>query len=70
MIVNLKMKLLGAVVASGIGTKALSVKRSDVYRHSVVIHHEMSKATKMDWGNPLPFESEILTRWGSRKRSP
>ena len=63
-------RMLGAALAAALGTKAMNVKRADIYRRSVALHREMSKATRMEWGNPLPFKSEILTKWGSRKRNP
>ena len=68
----LNRRVLGVAVAATLGTQAVNVKRADIYRQSVAIHREMSKATRMEWGNPLPFKSEILTRWGpggSRVRS-
>lgn len=65
---NLKTKLIGALVVSAVTTRALNTKRVDIYRRSVAIHREMSKATHMDWGNPLPFKSEILTKWAPSSR--
>lgn len=67
---SLNRRMLGAALAAALGTKAVNVNRADIYRRSPAIHREMSKATHMNWGNPLPFKSEILTKWGSRKRSP
>ena len=66
---NFKTKLIGALVASAVTTRAINTKRADIYHRSVAIHREMSKATRMDWGNPLPFKSEILTRWAPRRSS-
>ncbi len=60
----LNRRVLGVAVAATLGSQVVNVKRADIYRQSVAIHREMSKATHMDWGNPLPFKSEILTRWG------
>lgn len=63
---KLKTKLFAAALAVA-GAKS-AVDKADIYRRSVALHREMSKATRMNWGNPLPYKSEILTEWGSRKR--
>ena len=65
---SLNRRLLGTAFAAALGTQVVNVKRADIYRRYVAIHREMSKATRMEWGNPLPFKSEILTNWGPRKR--
>lgn len=67
---SLNRRMLGVALAATLGTKAMNTNRTDIYRQSVAIHREMSKTTRMEWGNPLPFKSEILTKWSSRKRSP
>ena len=69
---TLNRRMLGVAVAAALGTQALNLNRADIYRESIAIHREMSKAARMEWGNPLPFKSEILTKWGpggSRVRS-
>lgn len=66
-IANMYPKLSAALFAGGV-VHGLSHKPSsaDLYRESRRIHAAEVQALKMDWGNPLPFKSEILTKWGSR----
>lgn len=64
---KLKTKLLAAALVTA-GAKNVVVDSADIYRRSVAIHREMSKATRMEWGNPLPFKSEILTKWAQGQR--
>ncbi|MBS1984869.1 MAG: hypothetical protein JST16_11930 [Bdellovibrionales bacterium] len=60
---KLSAALLASGVVQGINHESTS---ADIYRESRRIHAAQVQALKMDWGNPLPFESEILTKWGSR----
>lgn len=66
-IAKMHPKLSAALLAGGV-VHGLSHKPSSagLYRESRMIHAAEVQALKMNWGNPLPFKSEILTKWGSR----
>jgi hypothetical protein len=65
-IAKLHPKLSAALLAGGV-VQGLNYQRSaDLFAESRRIHAAEVQALKMDWGNPLPFKSEILTKWGSR----
>ncbi|MBS1983067.1 MAG: hypothetical protein JST16_02750 [Bdellovibrionales bacterium] len=60
---KLSAALLAGGLVQGLNHQPTS---ADIYRESRRIHAAEVQALRMDWGNPLPFKSEILTKWGSR----
>ncbi len=65
-----KLALLAGIGTGSVwlafGARSPEERLHDLYRESRRIHAAEVQALKMDWGNPLPFKSEILTKWGSR----
>lgn len=48
------------------GARSPEEQLRSLYRESRRVQAAEVQALKMDWGTPLPFKSEILTKWGSR----
>ena len=58
--------LSGGVVQMLSAPVKTNLKHEDFYRFGKDMHAAQVEVLRMDWGNPLPFKSEILTKWGSR----